>query len=179
MKFIEYCRCNICEIIQVFIASNFLLIFNARKKILNFKNRKLKFYIFSGNLGTRFHITKYPTIKYVRNGEMAKREYRGQRSADSFVDFVREQNKDPVKEYQNLEELQEMDDTKRYLIGYFETKDSPEYNVFRKVASNLKDDCVVYAGFGEVSNSFMAPKICLFYNFLEALAVIFFKSSNL
>jgi len=103
------------------------------------------------NLGTRFHITKYPTIKYVRNGEMAKREYRGQRSADSFVDFVREQNKDPIKEYQNLEELQEMDDTKRYLIGYFETKDSPEYTNFRKVASNLKDDCIVFAGFGEAS----------------------------
>jgi len=103
------------------------------------------------NLGTRFHITKYPTIKYVRNGEMAKKEYRGQRSADSFVDFVRDQSKDPVKEYQNLEELQEMDDAKRYLIGYFEEKNSPEYTNFRKVASKLKEDCVVYAGFGEAS----------------------------
>jgi len=102
-------------------------------------------------LGTRFHITKYPTIKYVRNGEMAKKEYRGQRSADSFVDFVRDQNKDPVKEYQNLEDLQEMDDAKRYLIGYFEEKTSAEYSNFRKVASKLKEDCVVYAGFGEAS----------------------------
>ena len=85
---------------------------------------------------------------------MAKREYRGQRSADSFVDFVREQNKDPIKEYQNLEELQEMDDTKRYLIGYFETKDSPEYTNFRKVASNLKDDCIGNVQFFRMSCSF-------------------------
>ena len=70
---------------------------------------------------------------------------------DSFVDFVRDQSKDPVKEYQNLEELQEMDDAKRYLIGYFEEKNSPEYTNFRKVASKLKEDCVVYAGFGEAS----------------------------
>ena len=111
----------------------------------------IKISIFLGNLGTRFHITKYPTIKYVRNGELAKREYRGQRSADSFVDFVKDQMKDPIKEFKDLEELHDMDDTKRYLIGYFETQDSPEYSVFRKVAGNLKDDCIVYAGFGEVS----------------------------
>jgi hypothetical protein len=41
-----------------------------------------------GNLGTRFHITKYPTLKYVRNGILAKREYRGQRSAEAFLKFV-------------------------------------------------------------------------------------------
>ena len=33
-----------------------------------------------GSLGTRFHITKYPTLKYMRNGIVAKREYRGQGS---------------------------------------------------------------------------------------------------
>jgi hypothetical protein len=32
--------------------------------------------------------TKYPTLKYVRNGILAKREYRGQRSAEAFLKFV-------------------------------------------------------------------------------------------
>ena len=59
-----------------------------------------------GGLGTRFHITKYPTLKYVRNGQLAKREYRGQRSADKFVEFVEQQTKDQVKEYLDLSELQ-------------------------------------------------------------------------
>ena len=63
---------------------------------------------FIGNLGTRFHITKYPTLKYVRNGAVAKREYRGQRSAESFVQFVEEQTTDPIKEFTALEELQNM-----------------------------------------------------------------------
>ena len=103
-----------------------------------------------GNLGTRFHITKYPTLKYVRNGQLAKREYRGQRSADAFLDFVKEQNKDPVKEFKELKDLTDMDGKKRYLIGYFEDKNSLEYANFRKAAMNLKDDCIFHAGFGEV-----------------------------
>ena len=107
--------------------------------------------IISGALGTRFHITKYPTLKYVVNGQLAKREYRGQRSADKFVEFVSEQTKENVKEFLDLQELNEMDEKKRFLIGYFEQRDSPDYSVFRRVASNLKDDCIFMAGFGDVS----------------------------
>merc|ERR1711923_65371 len=110
-----------------------------------------------GGLGTRFHITKYPTLKYVRNGQLAKREYRGQRSADKFVEFVESQTKDQVKEYLDLNELQDMDDKKRYLIGYFEQRESQEYNMFKRVASNLKDDCVFMAGFGDVSRTMHPP----------------------
>ena len=43
-----------------------------------------------------------------------------------------------------------LDEKKRYLIGYFDTKESKEYETFRRVASNLKDDCTFYGGFGEV-----------------------------
>jgi len=110
-----------------------------------------------GNLGTRFHITKYPTLKYVINGQLAKREYRGQRSAESFVKFVQDQTTDPVKEFSDLSELQDMDEQKRYLIGYFEAKESAEYSIFRRVASNLKDDCVFLAGFGETSRTMHPP----------------------
>lgn len=109
------------------------------------------------NLGTRFHITKYPTLKYVRNGQLQKREYRGQRSAESFVQFVAEQTADPIKEFNSLEELQDLDNQKRYILGYFERKDSPEYTNFRKMASNLKDDCVFFAGFGDVSRTMHPP----------------------
>ncbi len=60
-------------------------------------------------MGTRFHITKYPTLKYVRNGIVAKREYRGQRSVEAFVNFAKEQSVDPVIEYKDLKELAELD----------------------------------------------------------------------
>lgn len=111
-----------------------------------------------GNLGTRFHITKYPTLKYVRNGVLAKREYRGQRSVEAFVKFVQEQTEDSVVEYKSLEELNKLDEKKRYLIGYFDTKESKEYETFRRVASNLKDDCTFYGGFGEVSERMHPPQ---------------------
>jgi len=110
-----------------------------------------------GSLGTRFHITKYPTLKYVRNGQLAKREYRGQRSADAFLNFVKEQNKDPVKEFKELKDLTDVDGKKRYIIGYFEDKNSLQYANFRKSAMNLKDDCVFHAGFGETVKQMHPP----------------------
>ena len=116
-----------------------------------------------GSLGTRFHITKYPTLKYVRNGQLAKREYRGQRSADAFLNFVKEQNKDPVKEFKELKDLTDVDGQKRYIIGYFEDKNSLQYANFRKSAMNLKDDCVFHAGFGEVKPFYSCLPFALIY----------------
>jgi len=110
-----------------------------------------------GSLGTRFHITKYPTIKFIRNGVLSKKEYRGQRSADAFLDFVRENSRDPVVEYKDLGELKEMDEKKRHVIGYFRTKDGANYENFRKSASNLKDDCLFHAGFGETVEKMHPP----------------------
>lgn len=109
------------------------------------------------SLGTRFHITKYPTLKYVRNGQVAKREYRGQRSVEAFVNFVKEQTTVPIKEYKDLSELNDMDGKKRYLIGYFISEDSVEYKNFKRVSQNLKEDCVFMAGFGEVSERMHPP----------------------
>jgi endoplasmic reticulum resident protein 44 len=55
-----------------------------------------------------------------------------------------------VQEFKNLNEVSELDDKKRYMIGYFDTKECREYETFRRVATNLKDDCTFIAGFGEV-----------------------------
>ena len=111
-------------------------------------------------------------MKYVRNGAVAKREYRGQRSAESFVQFVEEQTTDPIKEFTALEELQNMDDKKRYILGYFEQKDSEEYEVFRRMATNLKDDCVFYAGFGDVSIYIANVIFFGFVYFIKCLVLI-------
>ena len=96
----------------------------------------------------RFHITKYPTLKVVRNGQPTKREYRGQRSVEAFVEFIKKQLEDPIREFQDLKELQDLDDKKRMIIGYFDKRDCPEYDLFRRVAMNLKDDCQFHVGFG-------------------------------
>lgn len=101
-------------------------------------------------IASRFQISKYPTLKVVRNGQQAKREYRGQRSKEAFVKFVKEQLIDPIKEFGNLKDLEHLDTKKRIVVGYFDRRDVPEYNVFRRVATNLKDDCQFHVGFGDV-----------------------------
>jgi endoplasmic reticulum resident protein 44 len=40
-----------------------------------------------------------------------------------------------------------------YLLGYFDRRDQPEYNIFRRVATNVKDDCLFYVGFDEASRT--------------------------
>ncbi|XP_045127399.1 endoplasmic reticulum resident protein 44-like [Portunus trituberculatus] len=109
------------------------------------------------SIASRFHITKYPTLKLLRNGQATKREYRGQRSADAFASYIKEQLRDPIKILQNLDEINELEETKRTVIGYFEKQDSPEYELFRKIAVNLKDDCQFLAGFGDTVRSMHPP----------------------
>ncbi|KAJ3643218.1 hypothetical protein Zmor_025942 [Zophobas morio] len=105
------------------------------------------------SVATRFHITKYPTLKVIRNGQPAKREYRGERSIEAFVKFVRKQLEDPVKEFHELKELTELESDKRVVIGYFDRRDQPEYSIFRRVATNVKDDCQFFVGFGEAART--------------------------
>ena len=70
-----------------------------------------------------FHVTKYPTLKILRYGmvrphppglasitwvwpwQVARREYRGQRTAEAIVNFVREQSRDPVQTIKDMSEL--------------------------------------------------------------------------
>ncbi|XP_060824183.1 endoplasmic reticulum resident protein 44 isoform X2 [Bombus pascuorum] len=108
-------------------------------------------------IASRFHITKYPTLKVIRNGQPTKREYRGQRSVEAFEEFIRKQLEDPIKQFYDLKELSNLDDKKRMIIGYFDRKDIPEYGMFRRVATNLKDDCQFHVGFGNASRAMHPP----------------------
>ena len=105
----------------------------------------------TGSLGSRFHITKYPTLKYVVNGEIAKREYRGKRDAEAFLKFVQEQTRDPVQRVEKLEDLKDLDSKKRHIIAYFESEANIEVKHFKQIAKSLKDDCLFHAGYGEVN----------------------------
>ncbi|EZA54088.1 Endoplasmic reticulum resident protein [Ooceraea biroi] len=109
------------------------------------------------SVASRFHITKYPTLKVIRNGQPTKREYRGKRSVEAFQEFVRKQLEDPIREFFDLGELNELDDKKRMIIGYFDNKSVPAYELFRKVATNLKDDCQFHVGFGNASKALHPP----------------------
>ncbi|XP_076062689.1 endoplasmic reticulum protein 44 [Oratosquilla oratoria] len=105
------------------------------------------------SISSRFHITKYPTLKMLRNGQMAKREYRGQRSVEAFTEFIKEQLADPITVLKDLSEISNADEKKRMVIGYFETLEAPEYQIFKKVATNLKEDCQFMAAVGDVGRA--------------------------
>jgi len=77
-------------------------------------------------LGAQYHITKYPTIKYIQNGVLAKKEYRGQRTVESFVNFARDQVKDPI----TVLTEGALDVKKRHVVGYFASKEGAEYENF-------------------------------------------------
>lgn len=100
-------------------------------------------------VASRFHISKYPTLKIIRNGQPTKREYRGARTVDAFAEFVKKQLEDPIKEFHSLKDLEQLDSTKRIIVGYFDRRDQPEYNTFRRAAMNLKEECQFHAGFGD------------------------------
>ncbi|XP_071942733.1 endoplasmic reticulum resident protein 44-like [Antedon mediterranea] len=101
-----------------------------------------------GDIASKYHITKYPTLKLFRNGRIAKREYRAQRSKDAFVKFVREQMMDPIARWNTPADIDNIDDKKRSVIAYFATQDN-NYETFAKVANILRDDCNFYAGVGD------------------------------
>lgn len=101
------------------------------------------------SISSRFQISKYPTLKLIVNGQPAKREYRGARTADAFVEFIKKQLSDPIIEVHALRDLEKLDAKQRIIVGYFDRRDQPEYQTFKRVALNLKDDCKFYAGFGE------------------------------
>ncbi|XP_011179860.1 endoplasmic reticulum resident protein 44 isoform X1 [Zeugodacus cucurbitae] len=111
------------------------------------------------SIASRFHITKYPTLKVIRNGQLSKREYRGQRSAEAFLEFVKKQLEDPIKEFKTLKDLENLDSRKRIIIGYFDRRDMPEYDTFRKVATNLKEDCQFHVGFGDAAQAMHPPAV--------------------
>ncbi|XP_037026336.1 endoplasmic reticulum resident protein 44 isoform X1 [Bradysia coprophila] len=101
------------------------------------------------SVASRFHISKYPTLKIIRNGQPTKREYRGARTVEAFAEFVKKQLEDPIKEFHSLKDLEQLDSTKRIIVGYFDRRDQPEYNTFRRAAMNLKEECQFHAGFGD------------------------------
>ena len=73
----------------------------------------------SVTIASQYRISKYPTLKLFRNGQMIKKEYRGQRSADSLAQFIRDELKDPVVEHTTLDQLDEIDVSHLYWMCIF------------------------------------------------------------
>lgn len=103
------------------------------------------------SIAQKYQVTKYPTLKLFRNGQLVKREYRGQRSVDSMAKFIRDQVQDPIQRTEDLDSLEELNKKKRHVIGYFDSEDSPDFDTYKKIAVTLRDDCQFHAVIGPAS----------------------------
>ena len=62
-----------------------------------------------GSIASRYKVSKYPTLKLIRNGIPLKKEYRGQRSPEAFYEYIKKQLESPVIQFQDLKEVLEID----------------------------------------------------------------------
>jgi len=92
-------------------------------------------------IATKYHVNKYPTLKLYRHGLMTKREYRGARQADAFMEFLRKHIQSSIIKLASPSDLVTLDEKKRYIIGHFDDENSENYKTFSKIASLLRDDC--------------------------------------
>jgi endoplasmic reticulum resident protein 44 len=106
-------------------------------------------------IAQKYNINKYPTLKLYRNGIMMKREYRGARSVDAFMQYLQEQSVNPIKQLTNTFEINQHDFTKKpTLIGYFESDSSENYRIYEKLANVLRENCDFVSLIGESSIDF-------------------------
>jgi len=102
-----------------------------------------------GNLAASNNVNKYPTLKLYRYGVAIKKEYRGARSVEAFLNYIKDQIADPIKEVNSLPDLYTLENKKRTVIGYFANKESENFKSYSKLASILRDSCNFVAAVGD------------------------------
>ena len=107
-------------------------------------------FVCAAEIASQNQINKYPTLKLYRYGISVKKEYRGARSAEAFVNYIKEQLNSPLKFAQSLDELNKylIESTKRTIVGYFADMHNENYKVYLKLSSILRDSCNFVAGVG-------------------------------
>eukprot|EP00123_Amoebidium_parasiticum_P015610 comp23063_c0_seq1/m.36950 comp23063_c0_seq1/g.36950 ORF comp23063_c0_seq1/g.36950 comp23063_c0_seq1/m.36950 type:complete len:391 (-) comp23063_c0_seq1:188-1360(-) len=91
-------------------------------------------------LAQRFSISKYPTIKVLRNGEVLPKEYRGARSVPHFKDYVDKLLSPPVTEITSSADFAQLGSHGKVVLGVFKDKEN-EFKAFEAVADKLRDFC--------------------------------------
>lgn len=101
-------------------------------------------------IASQNQVNKYPTLKLYRHGVAVKKEYRGARAVEPFVQFIREQLASALKVVRSSPEFKVglSEFKKRVIMGFFADQESENYKTFAKLASILRDSCNFIAGVG-------------------------------
>lgn len=81
----------------------------------------------------------------------------GKRSVEAIVQFVKQQLTDPIIPFTHLSELQHLDADKGHAIACLNNKHQPEYDVLRKAATSLRDECEFHVGFRDSKQEINLP----------------------
>lgn len=94
------------------------------------------------------------------NGKLHKREYRGQRSSEAMANYLRDLLKDPIIPIHSFDEYNKIDEKKGAILAYYRADagyKNIEYDILRKVARDLRDDCKFYWVTGPPSDAHIHP----------------------
>jgi protein disulfide-isomerase A1 len=125
----------------------------------------------NAELRTRFQIQGFPTIKLFRDGAIS--DYQGERNADAIASFMKKQSQPPSTPLTSVDHATAFKDSdKVVVIGFFDNKDSAEYNTFTQVSKQLRDaytfaEVVGDAAINKALGVEKTPTVVLFKKFDE------------
>ncbi|BFF94928.1 endoplasmic reticulum resident protein 44-like [Drosophila madeirensis] len=94
-------------------------------------------------------IQKFPTLRLFYRGQPVRREYRGLRTSEALVKYVKSQLRSAIVEFNNSEDLAEIDPKRRAVIAYIADTEDPAYGIFQIMADRFKNDCDFYLHIGD------------------------------
>ncbi|KAK3269910.1 hypothetical protein CYMTET_21667 [Cymbomonas tetramitiformis] len=116
------------------------------------------------DLGERFGVQSYPTIKWFRNG--TSEEFDGDRTARAIVNFVEKATKESVISVQTLDEFSKlMDSNRAFILAFFETLEGAQWDLFLETAAMFPSVTFAQTSSKEVAAANDVQKLTFFRHF--------------
>ncbi|XP_072972285.1 protein disulfide-isomerase-like isoform X1 [Typha angustifolia] len=106
-------------------------------------------------LASKYEIKGFPTLRILRNGGKEIQEYKGPRSADGIVEYLKKQVGPASSEIESSDDADKLiSDKKITIVGVFSEFSVEEYENFTTVAEKLRSDYE----FGHTLNARLLPR---------------------
>jgi protein disulfide-isomerase A1 len=104
-------------------------------------------------LGTKYGVSGYPTIKWFVDGEVAS-DYNGPRDADGIAKWVQKKSGPAAATLETADELAKLEGSDEVIVlGYFKAFKGSDYDAFIKVAQSTDDVTFVQTTVSDVAKA--------------------------